>query len=84
MSPPPDALMLHGREFLHGTSASAAVCIAVEGFCVRDEAHHKWIGRLLGRGLYLTKELSVALLNSRGQANRHLAQPPRWVTMDVP
>ncbi len=68
MTPLHDPLTLDGREFLHGTSASCVVSIAVEGFRVRDEAHHKWIGRVLGRGLYVTKALSVALRFSEGQA----------------
>ena len=51
---------LDGRHYFHGTSASSAVCIAVEGFQLLERRLRFWRGAL-GTGIYVTRNLKEAL-----------------------
>lgn len=50
-----------GREFLHGTSALAAACVAVEGFRLLTTEQRIWQDGCLGGGIYVTRALATAM-----------------------
>ena len=52
---------LESSEYWHGTSASSAVCIAIEGFRLLDAELRVWGRGALGNGIYVTKSLEEAL-----------------------
>ena len=52
---------LESAQYWHGTSASSAVCIAVEGFRLLDPQLRIWGRGALGNGIYVTKSLDEAL-----------------------
>ncbi len=56
---------LDGRTFFHGTSASSAVCISIEGLRILDRHNRSWSGHL-GCGIYLTRNLEMAVGFSTG------------------
>lgn len=45
--------------FFHGTSASSAICVSIEGFRILDQAIRFWKGHL-GTGIYITRNLNEA------------------------
>src|SRR5262249_18943363 len=48
-----------GRQFYHGTSALAALCISTEGFWLQDSSR-AFGQNMLGYGIYVTANLEVA------------------------